>query len=406
MADPQTPVLIRHQDAELFTTTLLLAAGVPRPAAAITASALVEADLRGVESHGINRLPSYLARIRAGVLDPAAEPTLTQITPAVAQIDAHNTLAFPPCALAIDTAVALASTSGIALVSVKNSNHFGMAAWLVRRALSSGPYLVQIFTNASPALAPWGGRAPLLGVNPIAVGAPGRPRPFILDMAPSVAARGWIHRALRRGEGIPGGWALDERGGGTEDPAEALRGGATMVPIGGPKGVGLAVVGEVMGGVMSGTGGFAGGVRGPGDLRGEAGVGRMYCRISCCPGPEALGGRWTAVSVPWCFPELVPMLTWAFFADLVVVMRADLFVSAEEFRERMGVLWERVVGAERREGVDRIWFPGEKEQVCEDERREKGIPYVRGEVDTLNAEADRLSVERLREMDEQVVTEE
>ncbi|KAK0742982.1 Malate/L-lactate dehydrogenase [Schizothecium vesticola] len=358
MADPQTPVLVRHEDAETFATNLLIAAGVPPAPAAITASALVEADLRGVESHGINRLPSYLARMRHGVLDPAASPTLVHLTPAVAQINAHNTLGFPAAALAIDTAVSLASTSGIGLVSVTASNHFGMAAWLVRRAATAG-FLSLVFTTASPALAPWGGRVPLLGIAPLACGAPGSPHPFILDMAPSVAARGRIHRALRRGEAIPVGWALDKEGRETEDPAAALDGGV-MMPVGGPKGVGLAVMMEVLAGVMTGAG-FAGGVVGPGDVSRPAGVGH-----------------------------------------LVVAMRADLFVSAEEFRERMGVLWGEVVGAERREGVDRIWFPGEREQVCEERRREGGIPYVRGEVEVLNEEARRLGVEGLREMVEGV----
>jgi LDH2 family malate/lactate/ureidoglycolate dehydrogenase len=192
----------------------------------------------------------------------------------------------------MSTACTTASTYGIALVSVKHSNHFGMSAWLVRQAIDSG-MMSLVFTNSSPALPAWGSKTQLLGVSPIACGAPGGndSRPFILDMAPSIAARGKIHKALRRGEKIPRGWALDAEGRETEDPAEALKG--VMLPMGGPKGSALAVMMDVFSGVMSGSA-FAGGVVGPYDLRGPGDVGHF-----------------------------------------IVAMKPDLFVSLGEFRERM-----------------------------------------------------------------------
>lgn len=123
------------------------------------------------------------------------------------------------------------------MVSVKHSNHFGMSAWLVQQALDAD-MMSLVFTNSSPALPVWGGKSKLLGVSPIACGAPGG-NEFILDMAPSVAARGKVYKAKRRGEKIPKDWALDVEGRMTDDPAAALDG--VMLPMGGPKGSGLSI---------------------------------------------------------------------------------------------------------------------------------------------------------------------
>lgn len=234
-------ILVPEQRARQFATDLLEANGVSLENAMLIADCLVAADLRGVDSHGINRIPSYLARVRAGVLDPAAIPDINQITPAVAQVDARNGFGFVAAAQGIDKSVEMANTFGIGMVSVKHSNHFGMSAWIVKRAVDQG-MMSLVFTNSSPALPAFGGRDKLLGVSPIACGAPGPEgdMPFVLDMAPSVAARGKIYKARRRGESIPEGWALDKDGAMTTDPETAL--GGTMLPMGGPKGSALAIM--------------------------------------------------------------------------------------------------------------------------------------------------------------------
>lgn len=236
----QEYITIPHQDALAFTQRLLEAHGVSSDDAATVADNLVAADLRGVDSHGINRLPSYLARVRQGVLDPRARPALDQKTPVVAHVDGHNAFGAVVARHAMGAAVAMAQTYGLGLVACRRSNHFGMAAWVVQQALDAG-MLSLVFTNSSPALPVWGGREPMVGVSPIACGAPGEPIPFVLDMAPSVAARGKIHKALRRGETIPEDWALDREGNRTTDPASALDGGV-MLPMGGPKGSALAIM--------------------------------------------------------------------------------------------------------------------------------------------------------------------
>lgn len=212
---------VTADDARRFAEGVLRGNGVPAAQAATVAACLVAADLRGVDTHGINRLPSYMARIRQGVLAAAAEPALAQTTPVVAQVDGRNGFGFVAARAGMAAAVDMARVYGVGLVSVKHSNHFGMSAWLVQQALDAG-MMSLVFTNSSPALPAWGAREKLLGVSPLACGAPGGDRPFILDMAPSVAARGKIYKAQRRGEKIPLDWALDAEGRPTDDPTACV----------------------------------------------------------------------------------------------------------------------------------------------------------------------------------------
>lgn len=239
----------------------------------------------------------------------------------------------------------MAKEFGIGMVSVKHSNHFGMSAWVVQQGIDAD-MMSLVFTNSSPALPVWGGKEKLMGVSPIACGAPGGEggKPFILDMAPSVAARGKIYKAYRRGEKIPEDWALDKTGNRTDDPAAALEG--VMLPMGGPKGSALSIMMDVFSGVLSGSA-FAGHVTNPYDPSKEADVGHF-----------------------------------------LVAIKPDLFMDLKTFRERMQYLHERVTGSEKMVGVERIYFPGEIEQLVHEERLKTGIPYVEAEVQALNKEAE------------------
>jgi LDH2 family malate/lactate/ureidoglycolate dehydrogenase len=288
-----------------------------------------------------------MKRIRQGVLDAAASPTLQKISPAVAQVDGHNGFGFLAASRGMAAAIDMAKDIGIGMVSVKHSNHFGMSAWVVQQALDAG-MMSLVFTNSSPALPVWGGKSKLMGVSPIACGAPAgeKGRPFIMDMAPSVAARGKIYKALRRREQIPGDWALDKDGQRTTDPAQALEG--VMLPMGGPKGSAIAIMMDVFSGVLSGSA-FAGHVTNPYDPSKPADVGHF-----------------------------------------LVAIRPNLFMSVEEFKERMDYLYQRVVGSEKMAGVDRIYFPGEIEDMNKEARLKDGIPLVLAEVEALNEEAERV----------------
>ena len=183
--------------ARTFVEGVLKGNGVSADDASIVAKCLVAADLRGVDTHGINRIPSYMARIRQGALEPAVTPEVNKVTPVVAQVDGRNGFGFVAARTGMALAVEMAQTFGIGMVSVKHSNHFGMAAWVVQQALDAG-MMSLVFTNSSPALPVWGGKSKLMGVSPLACGAPGKDKPFILDMAPSVAARGKIYKAKQR----------------------------------------------------------------------------------------------------------------------------------------------------------------------------------------------------------------
>lgn len=237
-ADAPAWILVAAAEARRLARDVLRGNGVSAEDATLIARCLVAADLRGVDTHGVHRLPSYVRRIRRGVLDPAAAPELTRPTPVVAHFDGRNGFGFVAAHAAMAAAVDAARAFGVGLAVVKRSNHFGMSAWLVQQALDAG-MMSLVFTNSSPAMPPWGGRAKLLGVSPLACGAPGGDAmpDFILDMAPSVAARGKVYRSQRRGEPIPPGWALDAQGRPTDDPTEALAG--VMLPMGGPKGQAL-----------------------------------------------------------------------------------------------------------------------------------------------------------------------
>lgn len=339
---------VAANEARRLVKDILTGNGVPAENAIIVANGLIAADLGGVDTHGMNRIPSYMERVRQGVLNHTATPTLTHVTPVVAQVDGHNGFGFLAAHMGMAACIESAKTYGIGMASIKHSNHFGMSAWIVQQALDAD-MMSLVFTNSSPALAPWGGQSKLIGVSPIACGAPGKDASshFILDMAPSVAARGKIYKAKRRGEKIPVDWALDAEGRPTDDPEAAL--GGVMLPMGGPKGSGLAVMMDVFSGVLSGSA-FAGHVTGPYDPSKPADVGHFLLAI-----------------------------------------KPDLFMSLDEFRGRIQYLYDRITGSEKAAGVERIYFPGELEQLAQREREETGIPLVQAEIDALNAEAEKVS---------------
>ena len=345
---PASMQTFRPEDVHEFAKKILVGNGMPYAGADTVARCLLAADLRGIDTHGVNRIPSYMARIRENVLDPKTFPTLHQITPVVAQVDGHNAFGFLAANMGMKSAIEMAQIYGIGMVSIKHSNHFGMSAWIVQQAIDAG-MMSLVFTNSSPALPVWGGKSKLMGVSPLACGAPaGNSKPFILDMAPSIAARGKIYKAKRRGEKIPSNWALDADGQPTEDPARALEG--VMLPMGGPKGSALSIMMDVFSGVLSGSA-FAGHVTTPYDPSRLADVG-----------------------------------------PFLVAIKPDLFMPLEQFKERMDYLYQRVTNSDKMSGVDRIFFPGEIEQLAQEKREKEGIPYAPAEIDALNKEADLVGV--------------
>ena len=358
--DASIIVRVPPASAHSFVMAVLSKYNIPSNHAELIAESLVLADLRGVDTHGINRLGGYIERIKHNVLDPNPNLTFDMKTPVMAHLDAKNTFGFVAASLAIDKGVEIAQTYGMAVVAVKNSNHYGMAATYLLRAIKKG-CAAMAFTNASRSMPPWGAKEPLLGTSPFAVGVPGgEAGDFVLDMSPSVAARGKIRKAARRGEKIPEGYALDAEGRPTTDPEAALAGGVVL-PIGGPKGSGLALMMDLFGGLMSGAA-FAGGVNDQyKDLEEPQNVGHWF-----------------------------------------LVFRPELFLKGgmKELRERMDTLLWRVRQCEKAAGVERIYTSGEIEVEIEVKRRKEGIPYSRGEVDALNALSKQLGADvKLEELE-------
>jgi LDH2 family malate/lactate/ureidoglycolate dehydrogenase len=335
-----------------FVQRLLIAHDVPAEDAHIVSDCLVRADLRGVDSHGIIRLPGYLSRVRQGLVNPRPNIEIKRVTPVAAQADGQNGFGFVVATRAMAEAIAIARTFGVGIVSTRRSTHFGMAANYVLQAIEAG-FVSLVFTNASRAMPPWGGREPLLGTSPIAAGAPGgKFVPFVLDMSPAVAARGKIRRAARRGESIPFGYALDAEGHPTTDPVAALQG--VVLPVGGAKGSGLAMLMDIFGGILSGAA-YAGDV---------GNQDKDYDR------PQNVG-------------------------HFFLAMRPDLFISETEYRDRMDTLVQRVHDSPKAEGFSEILLPGEPEMREEEARRKNGIPYNAKEIAILQEEAAKAGVEPL-----------
>lgn len=343
---------VRVEDAQAFATRLLVAHGVPKDDAATVAGCLVRADLRGVGTHGLVRLPGYLDRLDRGLINASPSLPVDHRTASTAIVDGENGFGFVVATRAMAEAIDLADHAGIAMVAVRRSTHFGMASSYVLQGVEAG-FISMVFTNASRAMPPWGGREALFGTSPIALGTPtGKYGPVVLDMSPAVAARGKIRLAAIRGEDIPLGYALDSAGRATTDPVAALEG--VVLPIGGPKGSGLSMFMDIFGGVLTGAA-FAGG------------VGDQYKDFD---NPQNVGH--------------------VFFA-----IRPDLFMTRAEYLARMDTLVEQIKASPPAEGFTEVLLPGELESRSEALARREGITYVAGDLEPLAKEATRVGVAAL-----------
>jgi LDH2 family malate/lactate/ureidoglycolate dehydrogenase len=223
-------VLISAKDLKQACVVLLQKGGVPADQSTVIADVVVEGDLRGIESHGVLRLPSYIRRVKAGSMTAKTEPKVLRERGASLLLDAQHGFGQIAGVVAMKEAMSRAEKFGTGIVAVRNSGHFGIAAYYAMMALER-KMIGMISANAAPCMAAWGGTQPLLGTNPICVAIPtGGDTDVVLDMASSLVARGKIRLALNKGDKIPLGWALDEQGQPTEDPAAAMKG--TLLPEG------------------------------------------------------------------------------------------------------------------------------------------------------------------------------
>jgi len=304
--------------------------GVPDDQAAIIAQAVVEADLRGIESHGVLRLPAYIRRVQAGTMTAMTSLKIRRERGAALLLDARHGFGQVAGVRAMEEAINRAAQYGVGLVAVRNAGHFGIAAYYAMMALPHKMIGV-VSANASPSMAAWGGTIPLLGTNPICVAIPtGGDVDIVLDMASSVVARGKIRLAAAKGDKIPLGWALDAQGLPTDDPAAAMKG--TLLPIGGPKGYGLALVVDILAGVLTGAE-FGPYVAATDDLNHKVSAG-------------------------------------------FVVQAIDIaaFTEPAIFEEDIQSLMTTIRNSPRAAGVERIYLPGEIEWLKKQARLTSGIP--------------------------------
>ncbi|WP_114752681.1 Ldh family oxidoreductase [Pleomorphovibrio marinus] len=252
---------MRISKKELFEISLkvLTKHSVPEDQARIIADTVVYAHASGKGTHGATRLGVYVSKIKSGFMRP--DTILSKISEkgAIGVYDAGHGFGQVAAFRAVEKAIEKSIVHGVGISSVRHSNNFGTASYFAKQATEQNK-IALIFSNAAPAIAPWGGSRPLFGTNPVAFGfpTPTDTSPIILDMAVSNAARGKIRLAEKNGEKIPFGWALDPDGNPTDDPTLAILG--SMLPIGEHKGAGLAIVVDLLAGLLTGSG-FAGRVK-------------------------------------------------------------------------------------------------------------------------------------------------
>jgi LDH2 family malate/lactate/ureidoglycolate dehydrogenase len=342
-------VLIDFPELEAFSLAILAAAGMPEDRAALVAESLVAANLRAVDSHGVQLIPHYLPHLEAGFFNLTSDGRVVSETPTTMVYDGENGVGQWIAGIAAGHASRLACRSGLGLVTVRNSNHIGMAAFWALHMVERGQIGV-VFTNATPLVAPWQGRERRLSTNPICMAVPGGERPaWLLDMATTTVAMGKIMRAVHKQEPeLPYGWALDNDGRPTTSTAEALDG--FLMPLGGYKGYGLAMMVEILCSVLSG-----------GLIGSEVGDSR-----------EGKG----PIGYSQCF----------------LAIEVGRFMSLPEFGRRMDHLIGLMKSAAPAEGYDEVMVAGEPEWRAEQTRRREGIPIDDGVWSKLLEAAERLGV--------------
>jgi len=321
---------VADTDLRRYVGALFVHAGMADADATLLAETLVDADLSGVHSHGVLRVPEYLRKLGEGGVDPRGAPRVVGALGGCLVVDGGNAMGQVAAMYAMERAIERVGTQGIVAAAVRGSNHCGAVGFYARRAAARGTIGLAT-TNALPTMAPWGGAEPIVGINPLAIAIPaGRHPPLLFDGAFSGSAHGKIRVYAQRGEPIPEGWATDRDGRPTTDASAALEG--LLLPIGGFKGIALAMMMGILSSLLSGA---AYGTE----------LGDM------ARGPRAgLDGHFLAA------------IDIAAFEDPV------------RFRARVDAIVDEVHNSRRASGVTRLYVPGEPEEEARARRGVEGIP--------------------------------
>ena len=341
-----TLIRISRDTLHQFTRDVFVTLGVPDADASTAADVLVHSDVLGIDSHGVARLaahPGYVPGLKIGYVNATARPRIDRETESTALVNGDAGLGGVVSTWAMDLAIAKAARTGVGMVTVKNSHHFGIACHYAMMALPRGMIGISM-TNAAPQVVPTYGKRALLGTNPLSFAAPAASeRPFILDMATSVVAAGKVEIAQRLGKPIPEGWLVDAEGVPTVDGSTLWTGGA-ILPVGSTpelashKGYGLAVMVDVLCGVLSGAG----------------------------------------------FSNLLDLPTWD-TGHFFVAIDVGAFRPLDGFRTMMDLMIRTLHEAEPAPGADRVYVHGERELDAERDRLANGVPLHPRVVESLRA---------------------
>jgi LDH2 family malate/lactate/ureidoglycolate dehydrogenase len=327
---PVSDILVNHEALQQVCTHIFTRLGLPEAHAELVAASLVEADLRGVHSHGMLLVAGYAGRIQKGWVNLQPHIAVVRETTGTILLDGDNGMGQVVAQRAMELAIAKAKQNGVGIVGVAHSNHYGAGAWWGQLAVAQD-MIGLVLTGAGAIIAPWGGTTKLLGTNPWTIAVPaGAEFPVVLDMATSVVAHGKIAWAAKRGEKIPMGWALDADGQATDDPQRGFAG--RLPPFGTYKGYGLMVMVDMLANALTG------GAFGP-ELSANGADGK----------PLNIGHYFQAIDVS----ALMPI---------------------EAFKVRVDTYVQMIKQSELEEGASEVLLPGEREFRLAQARRKTGIP--------------------------------
>jgi LDH2 family malate/lactate/ureidoglycolate dehydrogenase len=332
-----------------FAERILIGAKVPSPKASLMAEAVVAANLRGVDSHGVLLLPYYVAQVRSGNVDTEAEGWIVSESGGCMMYEGQHGIGHHISNICCGHVVRLAQEHGLGMAVSRNSSHFGAAAFWAQRISDAGMMAI-VMTNASPSVAPWQGRDGRIGTNPICMSLPASGKGvWLLDMATTTVAKNRIVKAAySRQPTLPAGWAMDAEGVPTQDTQKALSG--LLMPLGGYKGSGLGVMVEILCGVMSG--------------------GAMSAAVG---GLHSTDRR---VSSSHCF----------------LAIDVSRFMPRETFQSRMEHLISTIKSSRPAQGYDEVLVAGDPEWRMEECRLKEGIPIEESVGKSLCALAEEFAV--------------
>ncbi|MCI9075957.1 MAG: Ldh family oxidoreductase [Dorea sp.] len=309
-------VIAKEELAELVKTALLKA-GVPEKSSDIIADITIQAQLRGISSHGVQMIPVYLERIKRGGLNPLAEPVVEKKSDTVWSVDGNGAFGQLAGYCAAQLIIENVKKGLPGMAGVKNSNHCGMLAYYTELIADAGA-VGFMTTNTNPNVAAFGGAEKILGTNPFSAAFPAEGESIVIDMATTALAKGKLYEYARRGQPLPEGCAVDEEGYPVTDPEKALTG--VLLPFAGYKGYAISLLVEMLSGVLTG-----------------AGYSRQVNSLHQAPDRQQNVGMFLA-GIP-----------------------AGLFMERQEYNERVSGFMEQVKNSRKAAGVEKILFPGELE---------------------------------------------